>query len=355
MSVSSPSVHLVAAILAGLASGCVVPNLLEDRPCPCAAGWSCDEPRNVCVRSDSGTGSDDSGSSPADAGPGDAGPGDAGPGDAGPADAVPTTCWVDATGCDWSEPGSFAFFEDDGTALSNVAVTGNAILSPDGCSLYYESDGEVFVAERPNGTSPFGLGRSVGAINTSAPEVRGTESPDGRELLFVRVAEVAQVFRARRGDRAGAWDTGAPVDILNDATSDSFDVALSPRGLDVYMTRVAGAVGRIFVAQRAALADEFGVPTPLADFAEGGSVEAEPSVTADDRVIVIIRSGSGETERQAHYAIRNRRGEAFGDLTLVPGAFFELDREEDVSVSPDGCELFVLRRGRQTRLTYQPR
>ncbi len=36
-----------------LSSGCVLGDVeLEGRPCPCAAGWICDDAQNVCVRSD---------------------------------------------------------------------------------------------------------------------------------------------------------------------------------------------------------------------------------------------------------------------------------------------------------------
>ena len=48
-----------------LAVGCVLPDVaLDDRPCPCAAGWVCDEANDVCVRS-----SDRDGGRAVDAGP----------------------------------------------------------------------------------------------------------------------------------------------------------------------------------------------------------------------------------------------------------------------------------------------
>jgi hypothetical protein len=45
---------IVLTLFAAFAVACVAERPLENKPCPCAVGWTCDLTRQVCVASDSG-------------------------------------------------------------------------------------------------------------------------------------------------------------------------------------------------------------------------------------------------------------------------------------------------------------
>jgi hypothetical protein len=98
-------------VLSGaLLSGCLIPDVnLEGRPCPCASGYVCDVPRDVCVRA-----IPDGGRPPPDAPRPDAGPL--------PDGSVPCDCWTGIV----SSPSTIGIRAVGFDPLDNVYFAGRA-------------------------------------------------------------------------------------------------------------------------------------------------------------------------------------------------------------------------------------
>ncbi len=310
--------------LIALSFACVTPSgLSDDKPCPCANGFYCDVDANRCVpgqRLDAGR---DGGAAQG-------------------VDAVPTTCWRDAVGCDWT--GTFTFVEDDGVALAELTGFRNPTFAPDGCSLYYTVSGVVHVARRASADAPFRSPRSVEVNITGAENGKVTITPDALEILLTsRATGRSEVYRARRLSTTAGWGTAALAEDINSPDFPTLDAVLSPSGLSVLFARDDGGEGAdLWVARRTSLDSTFGTVERLS-LSLPSTGEAEPSVTANERVLAFVRGVDGVG--QLHYATRPSTEGAFEVRGLVPARFLERGPDPEVALSPDGCELLVNRSG----------
>lgn len=323
---------LLGALIAASASGCVVPgDTLEGKECPCAegSGWVCNRLTNLC---------------------------EAGPAAAPP--PVPTTCWVRAEGCDWSDPTAFTFEPDDGSGLGDVSRADNVGFSPDACTLYYDASRELRHARRASADAPFeDQGALPGLEQAGTEQTSASITPDGLQLFFARgrAGEWVEVERATRADVESAWGPSTRVDGLSFSGVDNWDGLLAPHGLRYYWSPARPGGQDVFVASRAALEDDFDVGVRVDELAGPGN-QAEVAVTADDRVVTFV-SNAPELggEHAVVYATRERWGEPFGPIRAVPGALLAEATEFETTVSPDGCELLIQRDGRVLRLLYTSR
>ncbi len=296
--------------VACVSAGCALPSdLLEGRPCPCAAGWSCDRARSVCVREGGAT--------------------------------VATTCWLRADRCDWSVPSAFEFIEDG--IRVGAPEADNPQFSPDACAVYYAVDGDLFVASRSGPGAPFGVGAPLVDLNTAEVESKATVGPAGLEIFFSRASGgVTDTYRSRRSTTAAPWSAATRVGPLNAPGVDTFDVALAPHGLRIFFSRETGGDQELYAARRASSTDPFDAPRVISELSMPGWSTAEPSVTAEERVITFTRSAG--SDRGLFYATREGADDRFGVTRSLPGPRLAVGDERGVAVSPDGCELIVRRR-----------
>ncbi|MEM9189661.1 MAG: hypothetical protein AAGF12_10830 [Myxococcota bacterium] len=330
------AVYLVFAV------GCIPPaDRLQDRPCPCADGWNCDRSRNVCVEGPVSDASIDAGDGPTDSNI-----------DSNSDGSVDRTCWVGE--CLWD--GAFRFVVDDGSILNTLDVTNNPSFSPEACALYYSINGTVHVARRSSPTSPFTGEVPLPEINVANSfNGKATISPDGLELIYTNDQRgMSDAYRSRRTSLLAGWAPGALAEDISVADRATFDTVLAPSGLAVYFSRVEeGTTQDILVARRSRLSDTFG-PPEVENFALPEVAEAEPSTTFDERVIAYVTVRDADTERQLYFATRSASAEPFVERGRIPGPFLDQGNEIEATISPDGCELIVLRPGTPpTRLTYE--
>ncbi|MEC7521872.1 MAG: hypothetical protein VYE22_18455 [Myxococcota bacterium] len=337
-----------------LLAGCTVPGeLLTDRPCPCADGWSCDPDTNLCVEgelpppedagppADTGAGDD---ASTADSGPGDAGPVDAGPPE--PPPSVPTTCWSRAETCDWTA--DFELVLGDPSVIATADPQRNVTFSPDGCELYSSDTSRGYVATRSGPGAAFGPSVPLPGLEAE-PASRPSITPDGLQLYFQRPgATLYETWRATRPRRGGSWLSPELVPELTREDAHDYDGILAPHGLRFYWSPSAGGDQDVWMAERASLSAPFGSAGPV-PLLSGAGRQSEPAVTADERLVVLLVGDS------LSYATRPHWRAPWSPPLLAPGAPLVAPDETESTVSPDGCEVLVQLDRRMTYLVYQAR
>ena len=305
-------------------SACTVPSdLIEEQSCPCIAGWVCDL-SGTCMALPVLP------STPPN---------------------VPTDCWRNTTArCDWSDTESFEFVPEN-IAITALSIENDPVFSPDGCSLYFASNGQQQIAHRRTATSPFETAETVVVASIEVVESNASVTPDGLQLFFSRrETGQATVWRATRSERGGAWGNAMPAPGLDVMGESNWDGILAPHGLRFYWAP-SGDSQDLWTAERASLELPFTHGRPLDEFASD-SIEAEPSVTADGRVILWV---AGSPTRLL-FAERNDWRDTFEPSQAVPGDAIEnATRAQESTVSADGCEILVKLDGVMTRLVHLTR
>ncbi|MEM9074883.1 MAG: hypothetical protein AAGE52_40675 [Myxococcota bacterium] len=329
----------------GLVACTVSDGLLENRACPCIDGYACVD--GICVRGDA-----------SDARIPDAAQ------DAGVDAAVdlPTTCWQRVEGCDWSTAGSFTFIAA-GTVVDVASSVRNVSLSPDGCELLFTLPGgsgraDFWHAQRPDAASSFGEPEPIEELNGPGRfNGKVTVAANGLELFFTSAIEGASslIYRSERSSLDGEWSIGDLVDPLNAAGVETFDVSLAPTGRRIFFSRQVLAMDQeLLVAERSSDDAPFGPPAVVEELSQRGLPEAEPVVTADERVMTYIVPPAVAADRQLNYATRPDRDAPWVPRGTVPGEVLAIAGELEGIVSPDGCELFLVRSdGDAQRLIYE--
>lgn len=329
-----------------VAFGCVVPDLLDDRPCPCASGWFCDVARSRCVPgaardaavTDASVARDAADDARTDAGRDPA-----------------RRCWRRPDACSWDTAG-FRFDEDPASNLG--AVFGRmALLSPDACAVYYGLSGAVERRERAAAGAPFGDRIVLTALNQMGTTTQtATITPDGLEILFVtnRVA-TGEIYRSTRPTLSDGFSIPVRAeDLLTPGvTSIHYDPALSPDGLTFYFAPVIDGFQRLYAAERRVSGTAFEMPQEidLAPLGLAPTVQAvyRPTVTSSGRVMLFGAVGTG---RDLLYTTRAAPGAPWGRAAALPTGLFTTERLSDASVSPDGCEVLVRTETRLVHLVY---
>ncbi|MFK7986351.1 MAG: hypothetical protein AB8I08_09995 [Sandaracinaceae bacterium] len=367
-------VALAVAFAAFVLASCVPnPNQLVGRPCPCApeSGFVCVD--GICVEGgapDAGSpvdaGASDAGT--ADAGAVDSGRLDAGPLDAGPLDAsvpmppgVPTTCWTRTTSCDWSDPTGFEFIEGDTEVIADLNLSSNPTFSPDGCELYYSDSAVMHVARRTAAGSPFvAAGPVEGIDQDGSRNSKAAVSPDQLQLFFTSDrtdGAFHTIHRSSRDAPDAPWGAVEEVAALTIRGLNNWDGVLAPHGLRYYWSPNRDDTQFIFMGERASLDAPFSAGVAIPELADMGAAMAEPAVSADGRVLVFITDAvelSGG-EREIAYATRAHWQASFGEVRAVPGPALATGVERESTVSPDACEVLVLKAGTFLYLTYEAR
>ncbi len=316
-------------------TSCVIPDdLLDERTCPCGEGWYCSSER-ICVRNDDNTNPP----------------------------AVEATCWQAPLGCDWSQPGTFTFEEDEGSVFPFPGRAANFIFSPDGCTVFYnrETDNAIHIYEvsRTSG-EPFGSEiRTPGVGSDGTHEGKASVSADGLTLYYSASAfgaggDDAEVFMSTRESRMESWQGQTQVDALSAPGLATFDVFVAPHGLRAYFSRTTFTEDQdLLVAERPHSGAPFGQPRIVEEVSQGLLGESEPVVSANGRVMTYVAIPAVGAARQLYYATRNSWQDEWEPQGPVPGTFFSAGDEFEGAISPDACE--ILARGSEgyRRLVYR--
>ena len=286
--------------------------------------------------------------------PGKAAP-DGGPGDAPDAPAIgdaaldapaATGCWgrwLDHT-VRFAAPQSLA-------TINSTAFDRDPFLAPDELSVFVSS-----IRTMALGSSDIWVAtRASTAVAFDAPTLLLTVSSTGGESKFSFTAN--GLYGVVGSDRTGGkgaidvWETsrasagdpwGVPVQThlgqVNTADADH-DPTISADGLHVYLAPATGTQ-HLAVASRSSLTKNFSAPAAITEL-DSGTGDADPTVSADERVIVFSsnRTGAGVSSGNMWYAVRAVATDPFGTPMPVPDVNSD-SANGDPHLSADGCRLY---------------
>jgi hypothetical protein len=280
------------------------------------------------------------------------GPGD-GSGDGSSSAADCLQRWLDGT------PGLAFSTPQELTALGTAgADTRDPWISADGLRLYFDRNpsashggADVYLAIRSSTAVDFTTASSVDNLDT--PDDEGRVSLSGDETILVMssnhltAGNKFQIFVTTRADTTQPFPTPvgsgqALVAAVNTTSDDYFDPFLTQDGLTLYVApALAAAPQQIRVATRAA-GQNFGPSTPVAVINSGTSIDADPALSLDERILVFSSTrpaGAGVGANNLWYATRQSATDDFSLPQLIPAVNSDFD-DGDPMLSADGCELY---------------
>ena len=179
------------------------------------------------------------------------------------------------------------------TALNTTGEDTTPAFSGDGLTLYFSNGNDIVFATRPDLVSPFGARQALPELSSTdvdtAPEISG----DGRIAVVTRgtvsTRELWMYTRAADGPPSIGWGPAVQLTELGSPVTDS-SPDLDLHGLTIYFhSDRAGSTDDIYVATRPSTAVPFEAPQIVADGISTGQDEGDPTLTADQRVLVFHR------------------------------------------------------------------
>lgn len=261
------------------------------------------------------------------------------------ADGMPDTALDGAaSGCSWA--GELTFSAPRPLAsINSSAYDAEPFVTSDRLTLYFASNRDTgqawvfdsFTAERATPEDVF-ANASKQALSGSESVTQMSLSADG--LTAVVASEwgggSSDLWIATRPTRDVAFARSDFSPIPAAATSTvEFDPFISADGRRVYFERWTGSDHDIWLIERPD-GGAFGEPRALEGINRVTSDEGNPSLTADERVIVFSSNSDGDTD--LYFALRRSIAEPFSEPREIPDVNSE-SQDSHVYISPDGCEL----------------
>ncbi len=236
--------------------------------------------------------------------------------------------------------------------VSSNADDRDPFLSADELRIYFTSPGpqniDVFTLTRTSVTATtFNNNATIVASLSDALTGDGKVSMTGDELTAILSSSRAggqgggdfwQASRATAGATAFGAASESQMGTVNDA-GEQRDPAISPDGLRLYFA-AGSAPQNLAVASRTNTLSSFsaGVAIPVVGDPSG---DADPTLTADERVLVFSSNrsgGAGGTD--LWYSVRAERDRPFSTPVLVPNVN-STTNDGDPHLSQDGCRLYL--------------
>lgn len=239
------------------------------------------------------------------------------------------------------------------TAIQTNQFEGDPYFLADTHTLYFSretaQDGDdIFVASRKGFGQPFGPPQKAAALGLNGPhgDSRVALSGDRLRVYFATNRPggpgMIDVWAGSRADDKLPFAGLAPLPTVNSDGND-FDPFISGDELRLYFAPVIGGSREIAVAARVALGEPFGAPQALAVINDPIAAEANPSLTADERVIVFtsLRSGNAEIylATRPSTAVDFEAPTALGPPINEPGSY---EGEPFLAEGDEGCELYFI-------------
>jgi Tol biopolymer transport system component len=292
------------------------------------------------------------------AGPSDGAIGDApgartdGPAD-GPTDAPPDTpresCmarWLDHT---------ISF--DTGTAIAELNTSGyerDPYLSPDETTVYFSSSradsmptagDDIYTATRLTATGTFSTPIKYASASTmTGSETKMSITADGKDLF---------VGSSQNGGAGGVdvWEaTGATPFVFGtlnrthvmmvEDSGNQQDPVISANGLHLYLAPDTTGNQILVMASRPSATMNFSAPRPIAELNDAVNGTADPTLNADETVIVFASARTGTVGGgDLWYSTRATANDAWSTPIQVPGINTTAS-EADPHLGGDGCHLY---------------
>jgi len=268
--------------------------------------------------------------------PGGDGGTDAVPGDGAPSDA--------ATGCvqRWIQ-GPSIVSPTEITGINTSNGEGDPFVTRDELEIYVASNGDVYRATRGSTSTGFS-GRTLdNNLSSSSNDSKVSFTANGLTAFVGSERSggegATDVWRGTRSTPSGAFSFDQLYLAAVNDSNPQWDPHISEDGLRLYLAP-GGGTQHIALATRTASNTAFGAPTTIPEL-QSAMVDNDPTLTADERVIVFASSRDGT--RKLWYATRTGPIDGFGTPRVVPGV---VDGDDSPHLSADGCRLyFVSQRG----------
>ncbi|MBL0214585.1 MAG: PD40 domain-containing protein [Myxococcales bacterium] len=231
------------------------------------------------------------------------------------------------------------------TQLGSATSDRDPFISSDGLRLYFASErsgnGDIYVAVRATAAGVFAA--PILSVDLSSVDYDSKTSIASNDLLAVQASTRnssadTDLWIATRPNTVAAFSnfTRTPFGANNDGTA-QLDPETNDIGTRVYFAN--GSPQRIVVVSRADPTSSFG---SMVELINGGSGDADPSVSPDERLVVFAsnRGGGPGGGGDLWYATRaNATATTFSSTLLVPTVNGSSE-DGDPSLSDDGCTLF---------------
>ncbi len=342
LSIFSPRAGVLA--LAGVASGCILPNPAFDEPSASASGGeetatSVDSTPETSLTATSSTSTSASTE-----------------GMSGTVDASATDSTTDSTTgeettttgegwiCDLS-PGAWRIEEPTLVeAINTPSLEFDPFLFSDGRTLYFSSDRpngvgafDTYFATRSSFGEPFGPATLISdpGWNQTSNEGGVTLRDDGLEVFLA--SDASGEFKVSRSARATA-DTPFMVWLEIPALTELHDPHLSDDNRSLYVVSDTNTNLDLAVIKRGDIGAPFGAPAPLIGL-NTSAPETSPSVSDDERRIIFARNVEGQFD--LFTAHRSEREMPFGSAEpLLEINTPDQDAEPFLAEVEGSCELY---------------
>jgi len=224
--------------------------------------------------------------------------------------------------------------------LNSPATDYGAQITPDGLTLYFDSDrtgtNEVYVAQRSDRGSPFGAPVRESAL--SGGSFTGDQSPTGDqlELYFDSTRSgTSCIYVAHRADVGSAWNAPTVTALCDDAGP-----YVTPDGSTLLYNSSLDTTGEgaIYVTTRASRADPFTVGSTVAGIALPQRA-GYPALSGDQLTLYFEAESGPGGNLELWQAARAAIGDGFGAPQRVPGVNSGAG-DQDASITADGTELY---------------
>ncbi|HEX4517205.1 MAG TPA: hypothetical protein VH054_26855 [Polyangiaceae bacterium] len=170
-----------------------------------------------------------------------------------------------------------------------------------------------------NLASPFGAPTPLSTLNTSKYEAQAELSPDGLTIYFEsdRLNAGLNVFTASRPSTSSAFGSVAPRASLDFSGADTWNVTLTADGLTAYVVTDQNAADHMYKATRASSLASFGTPTLM----PSSIVKGEQPFVRPDGLVLYFSDKSGPKGQVAHAVLS---GPTVTDLPLVVAGNLDL-------------------------------
>ena len=245
---------------------------------------------------------------------------------------------------------------DAGTALTGVntsAYERDPYLSPDELTLYFSSSradsepsggDDIYFATRSTTADPFGTVAKYAVASTSTgSETKVSITGDGSYLVVGSSqdggAGGVDVWEATNGATTFGALSRTHV-MMVETTGNEQDPQVSSDGLHLYLAPDTSGTQELVMASRTSTTANFGTPVLITELNDAIAGTADPTVNADETVIVFSSGRTGTTGAgDLWYATRASKTALWSLPTLVPGVN-TTSNEGDPHLGSDGCHLY---------------
>jgi hypothetical protein len=239
-------------------------------------------------------------------------------------------------------------------ALYGPSLSGNGLVLAFSESIDDDPE-DIFLAQRDDRDSPFGVAVPATGVNTSDAEGTAFVSGDALTLHFFSDRDDGaggrDIYRATRESLLDDFGDVDAVDGINGGSDDHMPW-LSPDGLDLFFSSSRGSGGdnNLWHAQRAGILDGFETPEEVPGM-NTPERDTSPTLTADQRILFFCSDRDGGAGNDDIWmATRDDITGPFGAPEPVP-IINESTSELNVALSADGREvIFSSNRDGERRL-----